>query len=412
MRLVLFTSHYPFHGEAFLEDEIRIAENYFDSILIVTLEKNADKAIYYIPSNAKVITVRDGASRFSGIGKAIFNAFFLHHGFAELRTAVKERGWSGILPAARAVIADERAINYLNKAEDQWLGNTEETIFYSYWLSAEATYLVRRKKQLRGICIARVHGGDCFFNRAYHPYRREQLQKLDGIFPISMAGREDLLTHYGMDCEGLKEKTKVARLGIEIRGEMSSPWKKQAQKTIVTCSNVIPLKRLDLMIDALSGINGAEIRWIHFGDGSEMDAIQRRAQEKLSNKSNISFRFMGLTPKKEILAFYGEESVDLFVNCSDAEGIPVSMMEAMAYGIPAIGRNVGGVSELLDKDCGILLPDTVSPEQLAEAIENMLSTDEDRFSGIRKRAGEKVRSLYSMEDNYTMFFDTLIGMKS
>ena len=49
MRLVLFTRHYPYKGETFLEDEIRFAEHYFDRIIIVTADKNANNPLYYIP---------------------------------------------------------------------------------------------------------------------------------------------------------------------------------------------------------------------------------------------------------------------------------------------------------------------------------------------------------------------------
>lgn len=40
---------------------------------------------------------------------------------------------------------------------------------------------------------------------------------------------------------------------------------------------------------------------------------------------------------------------------SDSEGIPVSIMEAMSFGIPVIARNVGGMSEIVNEENGLLL---------------------------------------------------------
>ena len=62
--------------------------------------------------------------------------------------------------------------------------------------------------------------------------------------------------------------------------------------TIVSCSNLIPLKRIDLIIHALSIVNtGKEIEWKHFGDG-----ILRHELEKLAETDSFredQFQFYG-----------------------------------------------------------------------------------------------------------------------
>ena len=65
--------------------------------------------------------------------------------------------------------------------------------------------------------------------------------------------------------------------------------------------------------------------------------------------------FMGYVPNVEIMQFMEESNVDVFINLSTSEGVPVSIMEAQSYGIPVIATNVGGTGEIIDKDNGILL---------------------------------------------------------
>ncbi len=49
----------------------------------------------------------------------------------------------------------------------------------------------------------------------------------------------------------------------------------------------------------------------------------------------------------EVFQFYRDNKVDLFVNASTSEGLPVSIMEAISFGIPSIATNVGGLVKSL-----------------------------------------------------------------
>ena len=323
----------------------------------------------------------------------------------EIGIAFKQRHEHGFLAALKSIVLDERTMILLKKTEKNWNDSKEQTVCYSYWLNAAATYLARNRQRLGGLCISRTHGGDCFFNRSFHPYRVQQLSGLDCIFPISESGKDDLLAHYSEAVSELANKLVVARLGITKPTEQMNPKGKSDYRTIVSCSNMIPLKRLDLLVDALSQIESERIRWVHFGDGSEMTAIQKLAVENL--KPNVIAEFRGFTPKNEILRYYGENHIDLFVNCSDAEGIPVSVMEAMAYGIPVVARDVGGTSELVDNNCGILLKGDVNGKTIAKAIESILKMDQAAYHTMQVNAFDRYSKGFAAEKNYKDFFRTI-----
>ena len=48
-----------------------------------------------------------------------------------------------------------------------------------------------------------------------------------------------------------------------------------------------------------------------------------------------------------MLDYYKNNIIDIFINLSASEGIPVSIMDAISFGIPCIATNVGGTGEIV-----------------------------------------------------------------
>jgi glycosyltransferase involved in cell wall biosynthesis len=89
---------------------------------------------------------------------------------------------------------------------------------------------------------------------------------------------------------------------------------------------------------------------------------------------------------------------DLFVLSSRSEGLPVSVLEAMAAGLPVVATDVGGVSELvLDGETGLLVP-PADATALAEAVEGLLRDRE-----LRRRFGVSARSRVEQDFDVTSF---------
>lgn len=399
MQLVIFTAHYPYgQGEEFLEKELRTAEGYFERITIVSMEKHDFGKVRYVPRNAIVVPVRQKTGRAAqllyGVGSLLKPRLWKEFLWARKNTVYAA---AAIL---KQLMIQERTMALLHRKKGEWLACHPGTVYYSYWLGANFAF----DADLQGLRISRAHGGDCFYARGYHPYRRQALRNLDDVFPISEAGRRDIIEHYADEVPGLAEKVRTARLGIAIPNTLN-PYPQQEERTIVSCSHIIRLKRLDLLIDALSEITNVRIRWIHFGEGGLRGEMEQYAQQRLGGKENIRYEFRGYLPNSELMAFYQRTAVDLFVNCSDVEGIPVSVMEAMAHGIPAIGRSVGGMEELLDADCGILLPEQTNARELSAAIQRILSLPPEAYLALRTNARGKIVKDYDADRNYRVLFE-------
>lgn len=410
--LYLFSADYPYgNGETFLEDEIRIAESFFSKIVFISTNREKCNTVRYVPKNAVVVKCRERRIEFWPLLKAVLRML--------MPQTWKEKAFAyNILGYAKQKISVNKAtlINYYisNVLERtiRKLDVPENAIFYAYWMSSAAYFLANYKKNHpRTTCICRTHGGDCYIDKFYQPFRREILSNLDAVFPISEAGKKSIETLLVPYVEERCAPLIVQRLGVTKLSEKMNPAMQCEEFCIVTCSNVIALKRLDLMIDALDFLRNKKIYWVHFGDGEKMREIQHQAEVKLRG-SNVRFEFKGRVAKSDILKYYEEHHVDLFVNCSDSEGIPVSIMEAFSYGIPAIARNVGGNAEVVDDTCGRLLPKNISKEELAEAIEQMLTLDGVTRHEYADSARSKIVENYHAEKNYSKFYEMVKRMST
>ena len=86
---------------------------------------------------------------------------------------------------------------------------------------------------------------------------------------------------------------------------------------------------------------------------------------------------------------------DLFVFPSLREGLPVSVMEAMASGLPIIASNIRGNRDLVENHKGGILLSTNSVEEWRQTIKNMVKDSEERL-GMSKYNLDKVQ-MFSKE---------------
>jgi glycosyltransferase involved in cell wall biosynthesis len=70
---------------------------------------------------------------------------------------------------------------------------------------------------------------------------------------------------------------------------------------------------------------------------------------------------------------YRNLAPDVFINVSSSEGVPVSIMEAMSFGIPAIATDAGGNREIVNSSSGFLIPVDCSIETLETTLLSLLN---------------------------------------
>ena len=108
--------------------------------------------------------------------------------------------------------------------------------------------------------------------------------------------------------------------------------------------------------------------------------------------------------------FYSEQPVDVFINLSDSEGLPVSIMESMSYGIPVIATDVGGTREIVNEKTGFLIPKDFQPQKVAEIITNFSLLSKEEKQKYREAAYEMWESKFDGEKNSLKMLGELHNM--
>lgn len=406
MKLIVFTGHYPFKpGEEFFDDEIKVLSNNFDKILVVSGEKNINKYRSKPPQNVEVVVV----NRNYDIVICLFTGFIKMFSLESIKEILYTKkvldnkiGMNVLKTLFIYNAVSVRLVRWITKNISK---DKTNIVLYSYWLSTGSYALTRlKKKGYQFIAIARAHGGDAFLDRGYQAYRNIIYKNLDEIHFVSETAKEQFYQKVILPKDSTKAKLFTSRLGTEKTVKVLNPIKiKDSIFHIVTCSSIISLKRLDLLVEAIRITKGIKIKWTHFGDGYLREAILHQIEEKL-DKDKAEIKFVGQVKNEQIHEFYKKNHVDIFVNMSDYEGIPVSIMEAISYGIPIIARDIGGNSEIVfNKLNGILLPALITPMELANAIEHFYNLSLEEIFEYRDSAYRIWQELYNASKNYNVF---------
>ncbi|MFZ7126487.1 MAG: glycosyltransferase family 4 protein [Desulfobacterales bacterium] len=121
---------------------------------------------------------------------------------------------------------------------------------------------------------------------------------------------------------------------------------------------------------------------------------------------------LGLEEQVRYLGWIGSEQKDLLFRRVDAlvlpsygEGMPMSILEAMAYGLPVIATRVGGIPELVHHGVSGLLTEPGDRKELGRAIKTLTEN-----ALLRIRMGEAARSHVSENHHYTAMVDHISGL--
>ena len=400
-KIVLLTSTFPYgSSETFLENEFPFLVTNFSEVIIYTEVKDEESRINTSNIVVNNLNPINWWSRIS--------ALFTKEFYFELNASWHRRKFS--LSSFRSSwYSLAKAISITNQLENY--GNQGDLIFYSYWLDEKAIALALLKKKFSNIqVISRAHGWDVYEERhpnSYLPYRHLLLDRLDSVFTISNNGKNYLSGTY----PGKTRKIKLSRLGTMPLQEILQKRNGECYQ-IVSISSVIPLKRVDKILDLVSSIKNDNIHWTHIGDGPDFEKIKNQALEKSKTNSNFSFNMLGHVTNSELRDLLTKEYFDLFINLSETEGIPVTIMEAQSAGIPVLATNVGGTSEIVNTQNGFLVEKDFTSESTLTIISNFLSSDETEKQQKRNASFENWRQNYNATSNYSQFVEILTNLNS
>lgn len=402
--LILICDNYPIGlGEFFLDNEIKIAELYFDKIIVIVPKEQDQFNAHY---KSKKIFVHEWTYQLKVT--LILNTLpfiFSIHTISELfRTRKKTSLKNRIKILVNDALISSYLISQVRKVLSERKIDPKESIFYSYWHDYKALALARLKKKLNGTFVSRAHAFDIFAFRStfnYLPYKKFVLSNLDQTYSISDNGKKELKQYIEKKHD---EKVSVSRLG-KLNSRMPLVDKTDDKIIICSCSHFNHIKRVHLIPRILKKVNLTNIHWEHFGWG--IAEYEKMVHDELQD-ARFTFRLNGETENENILDFYSTHFVDLFINLSTHEGIPVSIMEALSAAIPVLATNVGGVSEIVDENCGFLIEKEFNVDLVAKKLEAYLKGSKEIKIDKRKKARLQWENKYNAEKNYADFYKQLL----
>lgn len=394
MKLTVITIRFPyFNTEAFLESEFPFLQKFFDEVTFLPLIK--------------------GKCRKSCQQAKICDTYALLYK-KKMSYAIKvlfSRGFNLSLWKHRSkIFRKNRFINTFKQEFHYQVFRTliiqnsalfdDNTTVYSYWFNAPVYALLKLKEELglKYKVVCRAHRYDVYDENGEMPNRAYCIRTINKVFPISQDAINYFTNKYGHP-----EKYVLSRLGVKDFDCIAQPSESNSFH-VLSVSQVHPRKRIREIYESVIefSIRHPEkiITWTHFGDGKQLNDFMLWATSH--NVPNLTIEVKGRVANTDILNYIGETPLDVFINLSVSEGVPVSIMEAQSFGLPVIATDVGGTREVMTNTNGILLSSYPTIAEVADAMDQIFY---NQFN--RKVIKESWKKISDADLNYSTFVKQL-----
>jgi glycosyltransferase involved in cell wall biosynthesis len=284
-------------------------------------------------------------------------------------------------------IKDPRALGSLVRIIDRFRPDIVHTHTAKAGFVARAAALTRGRRRPALVHTFHGHVLEGYFGpgktRLFRILERALARRTDRLIGVSEATVADLVRLGVAPAESFE----VIRVGLDLKpyaeldnsqGEALRQQLRLGDDDVLVAfaGRVVPIKRLDVLIDAVARARraGSRIHLAIAGDGETRAELERLAADLGANEI---VHFLGY--RRDLRPVFA--AADLAALSSDNEGTPVSLIEAAAAGLPSVATAVGGVTEVVGAENGRLVASRDS-EALAQAL-----TELSRDGELRARLG-------------------------
>jgi glycosyltransferase involved in cell wall biosynthesis len=225
--------------------------------------------------------------------------------------------------------------------------------------------------------------------------------RLVDAYDCNSQGAVELLARHGI----ARERLTYIPNGVELPSEAVQHGPRD-RIVIVCVARLTAIKRHEDLLRAAALLTDRDIELLLVGDGPEAPALRGLAGE-LGILDRV--RFAGAVAPDAVGDTLARS--DVFCLASLWEGMPGSVLEAMAAGLPVVGTDVNGIADLIShRRTGLLVP-PCNPEALADALAQLVSDAHlrERFGrAARQRVAEEFsteRMVRAKEDLYRRLAD-------
>jgi glycosyltransferase involved in cell wall biosynthesis len=286
-------------------------------------------------------------------------------------------GWRRLLQAT--VLRDEMARVGVDHAHAHF-ASTAAGLASLAWLMGGPTYSVT------------AHAKDIYHRQVGVDRLRRKLSSAAFVATISAANRDYLDTILAG-----RAQLHVVPNAVDLRRVGGPDRRRPEPGLVLAVARLVEKKGLaDLVLAcAQLGGRGIGVRLEVVGDGP-----LRTALEQTAARSRAPVVFHGALPHEEVLELYRSAAVVclpcVVASTGDRDGLPTSVLEAMALGVPVVTTAVNGLRELvIDGQTGLVVPER-DPPALADALERLLA-DGRLAERVAVGGRELVERRYSLE---------------
>lgn len=210
----------------------------------------------------------------------------------------------------------------------------------------------------------------------------------------------------------LSESANVKVIHLGVAPQPPAELAPRRPFTLLCAANLISVKGHRYLLEAVARLarDGVVTKLLIAGRGDLQADLEQRTNE-LGLTSVVEF--LGVVPHDELLALYASGGVHVVVLPSvdlgngHHEGIPVSLMEAMSFGIPVVSTSTGGIPELLGGGAGVLVPHS-DAAALADALGG-LARDPAAAAALGERGRARVLEEFSAAAGAARLLEEMIG---
>ena len=196
---------------------------------------------------------------------------------------------------------------------------------------------------------------------------------------------------------GFKNKIEIINNGVFIPEENTNIFTND-QINITIVSRLVSHKNIKKIIRAISDLNDPLIYLNIIGDGPELNQLQKISLES-NNKDNTIFH--GKLNRDDINHIFLKS--DIYIQASNYEGLPHSLLEAMSYGIPVLCTPVGECKEILgNEDRGYILDLPVSKNNIKSKISQIIS-EKDIANKKGERGKDFINEKYNLTNSFNLY---------
>lgn len=295
-----------------------------------------------------------------------------------------------------------------SRLREAWYQHGPFDVIYTYWNDIAAYAATAcHPTEIPVAVVTRAHRFDVYEELRpdnYMALKRTYAPLIDLICPISEGTKNYMLRKYGLD----EHRMKVQRLGVRMP-ELVAPVSQEPRVRIVSVSSCRRVKRVETIAEMVAELAALhhQVCWTHVGGGPRLRQVSDFTTSRLGHLETVTWNFVGHVSHAQVRKLLCEGQYDIIVNLSESEGVPVSLMEAMSFGIPPVATDVGGVRELV-ADCGELVSTSQSPREVALIVADFAKRARD--AEVRQAAREFVGKHYNAEINYPKFIDLVRGL--